>query len=1467
MADTTLHEMSPDTALAIVGMAGRFPGAAGVDQFWQNVAGGIKSIRIFSEAELEAAGVEDALLRQPNYVKAGTVVADVELFDAAFFGYNPREAELMDPQHRLFLECAWEALERAACDPDTYGGRIGVFAGSGFSMYMLNNLYSNPELIQSVPALQIAVGNERDSLASTVSYKLNLKGPSIAVQTFCSTSLVATHLACQSLLTFESDVALAGGVAINIPQEKGYEYHEGDIVSPDGECRTFDAAANGSVIGNGVGVVALKRLEDALEDGDVIYAVIRGSAVNNDGILKVGYTAPGMSGQASVITEALANAGVEPDTISYVEAHGTATPLGDAVELAAMHKAFTARTAQTGFCALGSVKPNVGHLDRASGVTGLIKTALALQHQQLPPSLNFAQPNPALDLHDGPFYVNTTLRDWPRGTTPRRAGVSSFGLGGTNAHVVLEEAPERAPSPPAQGSQLLLLSAKTSTALEAMAANLAAYLERQPELNLADVASTLQVGRSAFNHRRMVVAADISAAVAALRGEQGVRTAEQTQRDRPVVFLLPGVGDHYVDMAHTLYATEPAFRAAVEQCCAALRPHLGRDLLPRFAAPGDAPAEPASAEALLWVVEYALAQLVGTWGIRPAALLGVGVGEYVAACLAGVLSLADAAALVAARGHAAPAPPAVTFQPPRVPYISQLSGTWITAAEATDPAYWTRLQAQPGDAAVDLAALCASAQQVYLEVGPGAALSACVAAHVAAMDASTPAVIAVLGERGAAEAGTGLPDTLGRLWLAGVEVDWTGVHAGAARQRVMLPTYPFERQRYWIETRPATAPALTANLAPEVALANLPRHDLADWFYLPGWKQSAPLTPAVEGADAGAGRCWLIMEDACGIGVELGRWLRDHDQRVVSVAPGASFTRYAPDAYRVRPEIREDYDALLRMLHDEGQAPAHVVHLWHVTPSPAELDDAGLATAVNNGFYSLLALSQALGELDLDACRITVVASDTHNVTGDEQICPAKAMIAGPAKMIPVEYPNLTCRSIDLKLPGAGSRQALDVIDQLLGELTTQSADPVVALRGNRRWVETFELMPLPERAGAPTRLREGGVYLITGGLGGIGLAMAEHLARTVQAKLALVGRSGLPPRQEWAAVLNTEGDEAGIGRQIRQVQRLEELGAEVLVVAADVADEMRMQAAVRETIAHFGTLNGVLHAAGVPGAGLMRLKTVELAERVLAPKVRGTLVLERVLADVPLDFLALFSSIASTTGGGPGQVDYCAANAFLDAYAQQNHTRHGVTIAINWGEWQWNAWEEGLSGHDAEVQTFLRENRRRFGIAFEEGTAALSRILARRFPRVIVSPQDFPAVVAASRSFTTAYFRERILQTKPVHPRPALATSYVAPRNDLERQIAAVWGELLGIAEVGINDNFFDLGGNSLVGIDVIDRLRKELKAESIPAHVLYEAPSISALADFITQNDRKSIVIEARLDRGAKRRERQTQRQHRAS
>ncbi|MEA2604527.1 MAG: hypothetical protein QOF89_5519 [Acidobacteriota bacterium] len=912
MTEPQTHDLS----IAIVGMAGRFPGAGNVEEYWRNLAAGVESIRFFAPEELEASVTGQPDLTDPSFVRAGGVLDGVEDFDAPFFDFNPRDAEITDPQQRVFLECCWEALERAGYDPETFNGAVGLFAGTGMNTYFLNNVLGHPEVFRALAPHQILIGVDKDYLAPRVSYKLNLKGPSVTVQTACSTSLVAVHLACQSLQDYQSDLALAGGVAIRVPQRSGYRYQEGGIHSPDGHCRAFDHEARGTVTGSGAGVVVLKRLADALEDGDNILAVIRGSAINNDGSAKVGFTAPSVEGQVAVISEALAAAGVSPDTIGYVEAHGTGTALGDPIEVTALNKAFGLSPEQRSSCALGSVKSNIGHLDTASGVAGLIKTVLVLQHRVIPKSLHFTAPNPEIDFASGPFRVSQALTEWPSDGAPRRAGVSSFGIGGTNAHAVLEEAPAAEPSGPSRPWQLLLLSARTPTALEAVTDNLARHLEAQPEQPFADVAYTLQVGRKALKHRRFLVCRDRGDAIAALRSRdpQRVLTLAQQGRERPVAFLFPGQGAQYVAMAKDLYDSEPAFRNAIDQCARLLQPHLGLDLR-TVLYPTDPAADAAArleqtalTQPALFAVEYALAELLREWGIRPAAMIGHSIGEYVAACLAGVFSLPDALALVAARGRLMQSLPAgamlvvprpeeetrrrltgglslaavngpsfsvvsgpseeidafagslaaegiegrrlhtshafhsammdpilgefaqevgkVRLSAPRVPYVSNLSGTWIEAAQATDPAYWVRHLRETVRFADGAAELLQDRSRVLLEVGPGRTLASFVRAASPERTALT-----TLRHPTDAEGGEPLAHALGRLWLAGVRVDWPGFYVRQRRRRVLLPTYPFERQRYWLEPalRPAAgrteAMAATATIADiaDVAVPTRPR--------------------------------------------------------------------------------------------------------------------------------------------------------------------------------------------------------------------------------------------------------------------------------------------------------------------------------------------------------------------------------------------------------------------------------------------------------------------------------------------------------------------------------------------------------------------------------------------------------------------------------------------------------------------
>ena len=1339
-------------AVAIIGASGRFPGAENLDAFWRNLRDGVESVHFFTDDELLAAGIPRPALADPSYVKAASMLDDVESFDARYFGVSPAEAELLDPQQRIFLETVSAALEDAGYDPERYRDLIGVYGGSRLNTY-LAHLYSEPRITGSVSDFQILISNDKDHLATRVSYKLNLEGPSVTVQTACSTSLVAVHLACQGLLSGECDLAVAGGVAVRLPPRAGYRFARGEIFSADGHTRTFDASSTGTLFGSGVGTVVLKRLGEAVDDGDVIRAVIRGSAINNDGSRKVGYTAPRPDGQAKVIEAALEMAEVSPETIRYVEAHGTGTPLGDPIEIAALSRVFTAATAKKQYCAIGSVKSNVGHLETAAGIAGLLKAVLALEHRQIPPSLHFERPNPEIDFAASPFYVNTELAPWPAGDGPRRAGVSAFGIGGTNAHVVLEEAPELPPSGPSRRWQLLLLSAVTEPALDAVTARLGEHLERHPELPLADVAHTLQLGRRALANRRAVLLRDGEDAAAALAEPPPKRVwgGACEPGEGALAFLFPGQGAQVAGMGMGLYDSEPVFRQELDRCAELLRPHLGGDLrrLLRGGSADDAAqlAETQVSQPALFAVEYALARLWMSWGVAPAALLGHSVGEYVAACLAGTLRLEDALVLVVLRGrlmqqqprgsmlsvplgesdlagrladdlslaavngpgrcvvagpdaaveafrgrlreegvrcrrlrtsHAFHSPmmervvepfvarvAACALRPPEIPFLSNVTGRFITAAEATDPAYWGRHLRQPVRFADALEELWRDPDRVLLEVGPGRTLSTLARRHPA-LPPGRPVVSSLPAAVDARPEDEQVLAALAQLWTAGLEIDWQGFYDAERRRRVALPTYPFERQRYWVDLRlrPDDGPSATAPESPPPA-AEAPVRELADWFYLPVWKQSmAPLPAPVAALPEVAGG-WLVLLDEGELGAALVERLRASGQRVVTVTPGAAFAHRGKDDFTLVAGQREGYRELLAALSAEGGVPARVLHLWSLDL----VEEARPATEQSGrSFDSLLYLTQAYGDARVEGpVRFDVVASGLWSVAGEGELTPEKALLLGPARAIPQEYPGWSSRVLEVAPQGV---PAAALADQVLAELMSEDAEPEVVYRGAQRWVRGYQAVRLDDRGDAAGRLRQEGVYLLTGGLGGIGLALAEYLVAAVAARLILVGRAGLPEPAEWDAWLAEHGEGDPMGRKIRRVRALEEAGGEVLVLAADVADEARMREVVRLGVERFGALHGVIHGAGVPGGGVIQRKEPAAAAAVLAPKVAGTRALAAAVAGQALDFFILQSSAIALVGGS-GQVDYCAANAFLDAFAQaQNRAGGPFTLSINWDAW-----------------------------------------------------------------------------------------------------------------------------------------------------------------------------------------------------
>lgn len=1510
--------------IAIIGMAGRFPGANTIDEFWQNLKNGVESISFFTEQDLLKAGIDAELVQDPNYVKAKGILEDVQGFDAAFFGFNAREAEITDPQQRLFLECAWEGLEESGYNPDCYNGTIGVYGGVGKNSYLLHHLMSRPDIREKAGDYQLMIANEKDFLPTRVSYKLNLKGPSVTIQTACSTSLVATAVACQNLLTYQCDLAIAGGVSIPLPQREGYLYQEGMILSPDGHCRAFDAEAKGTVSGSGVGIVVLKRLDEAIADGDYIHAVIRGSAINNDGALKVGYTAPSVEGQAEAIAQAQALAEIDPETITYIETHGTGTPLGDPIEIAALTQVFSLQTDQKQFCAIGSVKTNIGHLDAASGIVGLIKTVLALKHQLIPPSLHFNQPNPQIDFKNSPFYVNTTLKQWETNGTPRRAGVSSFGIGGTNAHVILEEAPLRDRKTSSDNSpQLLILSAKTASALEKATANLATHLRTHPDLNLADVAYTLAMGRKAFAHRRMVVAQDIPDAVTALESVDLARgvTPVQDAGDRPVAFMFSGQGTQYVEMARELYDKEPTFQRELDTCCELLYPHLGLDLreilYPRSLSLAEATEQlkqTAITQPALFAIEYALAQVWIAWGIEPVAAIGHSIGEYVAACIAGVFSLEDALSLVAKRGklmqemppgsmlavplseaelepilpadlslalingpsncvvsgaiaavaafhqqlssrgvesrtlhtsHAFHSPmmepmlaafttavEQVTLNPPKIPYISNVTGTWIAPSEATNPHYWAQHLRQTVRFAQGLETLFKPADWCLLEVGPGRTLTTFAKRHPA-KGGDRPIFPSLRHPQDSQSDLMFLFNTLGQLWTVGVHINWEQFYGGE-HYRLPLPTYPFERQSYWIEPHKSLE-SFTSR--PSLQKQANPTH----WFYLPSWKRST--LPQLPLNLPPTGSCWLVFLDPDGWGLQILQGLEAIGQDVIAIKPDTAFARLDSAIYTLNPTQSTDYHRLIQHLQTQNKIPSRIVHCWTITDKPSNLlasDD--LETSLNLGFYSLLFLAQALSKQNLtEPIQMTVLSNQIQSVTGEEILSPDKSTLLGPCQVIPQEYPNISCTHIDLVLPELGSASAQNLLEKLLQELLTQTLSPTVAYRGLHRWVQIFEPIPLEQPSEKIPLLKEKGVYLITGGLGQIGLVFAKYLAETVQGKIALIGRSPFPKPEAWEEWLNSHQREDSTVQKIHRIREIEALGSEVMVVTADVASLDSMTQAIAQIQDRFGPINGVIHGAGKTGSESFHAissTTPTECQAQFQPKIQGLLVLDRLFKNYPLDFCLLTSSLSSVLGG-LGFVAYSAANRFMDAFIHYHNQTHPTPwISINWEGWQLN--QSTQSGVPAS--STLTE----LAVTPSEGIEALKRILASGLhTQVVISTGDLSLRLAQwieRQSLQEDSDDSSAEATSSGHARPQLSTDYQAAESAMTQTITSIWEKFLGIEPIGIHDDFFELGGDSLLAVQIVSKLRKTLDVELSP-HSLLNAPTIAGLAQVI-QADRSTAT-----------------------
>lgn len=1470
-------------AIAIIGMAGRFPDAPDVETFWRNLEQGHESLTTFSDEELLRSGVPEEIFRRPDFVRRSSVLEDSDQFDAGFFGFNPREAELMDPQHRVLLECAWSAMENAG-----YGDgklkNVGVYAGTGQNTYVFN-LLSQPELMQNAGFYQVMIGSDKDFLASRIAYKLDLRGPCVTVQTACSTSLVAVHMAVQALRAHECDIALAGGVALRFPQKTGYLYQEGMIFSPDGHCRPFDAAAGGIHGGEGAAMVVLRRLDDALRDRDKIRGVILGSAINNDGADKIGYTAPSIEGQVKALSAALNESEVAPETVGYIEAHGTATQLGDTIEFAALSKVYGEPRQP---CAIGAVKSNIGHLDVAAGVAGLIKTLLILQHGKIPPTLHFRKPNPQLPWMGSRFYINTATKEWRPAQGPRRAAVSSFGIGGTNAHIVLEEAPPQQPSQPLWPRQLLALSAASAAALHQMSCNLTDYLAANPGISLADVCYTLQTGRKRFAYRRTFVCANVAEALRTLRQSDLRECSERTESsaNRPVAFMFSGQGAQHHGMARDLYQFQPTFRRELD-ACADILSESGIDLrgLLYGAHPPPELNDTRIAQPALFSVEYALARMWMYFGVKPAAMIGHSIGEFVAACLAGVFSLEDALGVVARRGelmqsmprgsmlfvglseeelipvlgdsvsvaavngrsnctlsgpdeaiaklqnaleaegvtcsrlhtshafHSRMMEPAadafrsflndIPLHPPTLPFVSNVSGDWITPQEATSPDYWTQHLLAKVRFAAGIRELVANEESLLLEIGPGHALTG-LARESGAGGRAVEAFPSLPHPKDPKPASSTILTTIGSLWLRGVALDWERIHEGESLYRTPLPTYPFQRRRYFIEFSPP------AGVSPSPTTDVARRLEIDEWFRVPSWKRSLPVFTRKPAMPAGP---WLIFADAESIAGTFAAAFSSRESPYYGVHPGSSFSFDGNRTYSIDPQSANQYRDLLRDLIAKRTAPRTILFCWSLH-------------AARESFENLIRLAQAFGEQGYEASvDLIVVSSGMYQVLGNEGLAPDMGLLLGPCKTIPIEYPNIQCRWVDL----ASAADFAAALPLLLDEAHLPPPLHGIAYRGGLRWEQFFEKVPLPP---AEDRIRRGGTYLITGGLGGIGLTLARYLA-SFGTRIVFTTRTPFVAREEWQSWLETHADDDPTRVRIGQLRELEQSGAQVLVLTADAADREQMRNAICQVHDQFGAIHGIIHAAGVAGGGLIQLKKNADTESVLAPKVSGTKILQSLTAEDPLDFFVLCSSINSLAGM-VGGVDYTAANAWLDARASAAAALEGraVMISIDWDTWQ----EVGMAVN-THVPRELHAARKAVletAIRPAEGVEVFRRVLGARLPQVAVVTRE----VQKNRNqvASTPEISEVLMSAVPpaTHDRPELLNAFQPAETETQRRIAAIWREALGQDQIGIDDNFFELGGHSLIATSILGRLRTTF-AINLPLRVIFESPTIRSLAEHV--------------------------------
>ncbi|NEO12997.1 MULTISPECIES: type I polyketide synthase [unclassified Moorena] len=1571
-----LKNQDQSEAIAIIGMGCRIPGGASTPEaFWELLQNGVDAI---TEVPPDRWPVDEYYDSDPSApgkmsTRYGGFIERLQEFDANFFGISPKETIHLDPQQRLLLEVSWEALERSGINPQKLkGSSTGVFVAIGGNDYLQKILTQGIEQIDAY----MASGNAYSTASGRISYLLGLKGPNLAVDTGCSSSLVSVHLATTSLRNRESNLALAGGVNVLISPKINIGLSKAGMLSPYGRCKTFDSTADGFVGGEGCGMVILKRLSDAVADGDNILAVIRGTAINHDGDTS-GLTVPSRPSQQAVIGQALENGGVDPASISYIEAHGTGTSLGDPIEVGAIGTVFGPTHSKEHPVIIGSAKSNVGHLASAAGIAGLMKVILQLQYRKIAPSLHFKQPNPYINWAQLPVQVATKLTSWPTNGKSRIAGVSSFGMGGTNAHVIIEEAPSIATTQNVieRPIHLLTLSAKTEKAIDDLVSNYQNYLETNPELALADVCYTANTGRAQFNHRLGVIASEPKELMEKLLGWKtqselvGVFSGQPNSESPKIAFLFTGQGSQYINMGRQLYEKAPTFRQALEECDQILQPYLETSILeiiyPKDAQNSSLLDQTAYTQPAIFALEYALFKLWDSWGIKPSVVMGHSVGEYVAACITGVFSLEDGLKLIAMRGklmqqlpsggemvsvmasefqvteaikeytsqvtiaavngpesivisgnsgaiknicsqfesigvktkqlqvsHAFHSPlmepmltefeavaKQVTYKEPKIPLISNVTGTEI-GAEITTADYWVGHVRQPVKFAQSMKTLEEQGYETFLEIGSKPILLGmgrqCVTEDVGEWLPSLRPGIPLPSplERGKSEDASlfhsewqQMLSSLGKLYVKGVKIDWSGFDSDYNRQKVALPTYPFQRERYWVETTDTkqkqhqntdnihqtpifqlltqgntetltqqleTTGKLSSEklkLLPEILDILAQQHQeqltaatLKNWFYEIQWK---PLDQSNSNTNIQPTH-WLILADTTGVAEKLAQKLQQQGHEYNLVYRGENYQKQTANTYQLNPHTPQEFEQLYQEIQQNTQTSiTKLIHLWSLdAPASKELTVEILEETQLWGCGSVVNLLQTLlknssiPELWLVTRGSQSVLSNTENqITGL-----AASPLWGLGRLVSLEHPQLWGGLIDLD-PQVPAADETEKLWELLAN--QQFEEDHLALRGENTYVARLVNKDTPEFY-QPLSLSSDSSYLITGGLGALGLHTAQWLVEKGGKNIVLTGRR--PPTE----------------KVTESIKKLEETGCQVRVLLGDVSVEADIAKILEQIQTSMPTLKGIIHAAGVTGE-IQLLQELEFSqlEAVLRPKVVGGWLLHQLTQKLELDFFVNFSSIASVWGS-KGQAHYAAANHFLDGLTYYRRSLGAPSYSINWGPW--------LGGGMATGEGINLLNK--MGVKpleSEKAIVALEKVLVSNSPQTVVANMNwrlFKQVyeLGGKRSLLSEISldleatygedgEEQETQKQNSLRERLEAVTETQRRELLQKILQEEVAQVLGLPITNRPNpkvGFFDMGMDSLMSVELQRRLSK-LLGVNLSSTLTFDSSNIEKLEKYI--------------------------------